>query len=1552
MNPAVFESMLLERARVEGPKDGPGFFGLLFDGQGKTRDNATALTALALDFDDLPDHLVEPVLESIPYFGWMHTTWTHQNTRSPKFKSGHSRLRIILPLSEPLEGDSSLLERAHVYAVEHIKQMLPHEARAKSIYDNDNPFRFGYLPKRAPGASAPTIRRLDGQWLSIDPKDIPQSTPQQVGPKQIKPIEDEARLIEALGYIPPNEYEDWVTCGLELRNTHGDDAFHLWERWSSQGDNPDSSNKLWKKWQSFKRRRGKQVRIGTIFDMAKKRGWTPTPTRRATAPLMANPFEGQPRLPLDEARDELRDLLARLIHDEGLHLVGADTETGKTTSILHLLVHLFDRLDRGQLDKQNTYILTFPTDGLCRENLDRLLEIARAQLDAGAYNRFADLTIYEAGRREADGPSHCPNYRNAYWPRESTRPGEGAKWCFGACEFNALNEEGRVSGLACQWSRNAKRPTPETFIIIRTHQMHQNRVASGRLVEGPSDRRVQWASIARAFGYEVHDGELISPNTQSAFRPRVSCINSGAMVLDVVYEQGGRPGPALNDEHLKPKLTQSGYWTLEVTHAGRIEIARWLISARVDGRVYAVEDEYEDPLALVSIDVFDESSSQAYALWRVFQDTDKGVVVIHDEDITKTFTPTINISWDDLHSMMGAGLLTYQGAPINAQHEAWAHLDKWRRETQSTHPYTLQDAELAWPDIRFESALEDAYESDLLEEIGHGRRPEHATSHEQRSAIKEAIARCGQAVIVHPVHGLQVLMAKRMRDPRAHLTILLDATAHEEGLRALHPDLHAHHIRADFHEHTQITRALFNMPRAGELDKATDTNINARRYEVLHTLIPLPGPKLHITRKLYTPDRPDRALVENRHVYNTLLQALQQGDEMTHLESDSARGSNQYEDCQSAISDSWYVPGAIIKARAQLYAYHSKRQNSATYEAIARWGLEGAPVLQALQRTRARGNARSLIYCAPYDLPGLTPTTAPITTEHLDILCALCLGFVGRHYVDTLRTIVPPLLEQVGPLVMTSQGLKNAFSDTDLDSSRFHAVGTPFDLAPYNSIWPEIERRAHRIPPSLEPLLDWIQARGAPEVCEALGVEVVERLTSKGHNQGPRWLLLPNQNIEREQQIQAARDMGASWIEIDGERVQLVDALEPETVLEHLEGVDEITWATVCEALGEGSRRSARRKLEQVDLPSTLNELRALVVARQAVEALAPIERMPSAPTPEQHTTPPMLSVVDFPPKRLGAGAYPLPSWAEVQSAWDERRAIQLHEEDEEQTWRALVEALRDAVDDVDFVFLGRVMEFMGLGADEALVWLDARGGEDMLRGDIEALLEREAIQAHEEAEQADYERTLDWLDELPLDLASLDSFIVEAAEAQGHEASSWLDARGGPVRVRMDLGCPTDNDLRRPPPRLLSVEAVERWWSRFTPSPEFAQVRPFTAAWALWRHIAPELKLERVEDFQEVLVLRYWLRTFGRGPCLDVPFDRRLAAGLPEEEVWARHVARLFERVQRYNGSDPWTSYMYEAHWALPRYDGALRDAMMEDPLMFCRAHELSPRTLYLEPG
>lgn len=84
------------------------------------------------------------------------------------------------------------------------------------------------------------------------------------------PSNDDVEIArEALTYIPSDDYETWVQCGMALKAKFGDQGFGLWDEWSRTSSKYDQGE-MPSKWGSFKR---DGLNLGSVIAMAKVGGF-------------------------------------------------------------------------------------------------------------------------------------------------------------------------------------------------------------------------------------------------------------------------------------------------------------------------------------------------------------------------------------------------------------------------------------------------------------------------------------------------------------------------------------------------------------------------------------------------------------------------------------------------------------------------------------------------------------------------------------------------------------------------------------------------------------------------------------------------------------------------------------------------------------------------------------------------------------------------------------------------------------------------------------------------------------------------------------------------------------------------------------------------------------------------------------------------------------------------------------------------------------------------------------------------------------------------------
>ena len=78
-------------------------------------------------------------------------------------------------------------------------------------------------------------------------------------------LEDYERAVEALGKIPPEEYQVWQECAMALKDGLGEKGYELFVEWSKRSDKCKPSE-LKYKWNSFDREwKGERITFSTLF---------------------------------------------------------------------------------------------------------------------------------------------------------------------------------------------------------------------------------------------------------------------------------------------------------------------------------------------------------------------------------------------------------------------------------------------------------------------------------------------------------------------------------------------------------------------------------------------------------------------------------------------------------------------------------------------------------------------------------------------------------------------------------------------------------------------------------------------------------------------------------------------------------------------------------------------------------------------------------------------------------------------------------------------------------------------------------------------------------------------------------------------------------------------------------------------------------------------------------------------------------------------------------------------------------------------------------------
>jgi hypothetical protein len=147
---------------------------------------------------------------------------------------------------------------------------------------------------------------------------------------------------EVLQFITPDDYEVWIKAGMILKGEFGDNAYDLWNHWSSKSEKYDPEI-MFNKWNSFT---GSGLTIASLVSMGQDNGYeAPRPLKSTPQEdFLTDPITGE--IVIKKRLDNRRiELAKRLIAPEwvidgiipsGVGSLSGFAGVGKTTAIIPL----------------------------------------------------------------------------------------------------------------------------------------------------------------------------------------------------------------------------------------------------------------------------------------------------------------------------------------------------------------------------------------------------------------------------------------------------------------------------------------------------------------------------------------------------------------------------------------------------------------------------------------------------------------------------------------------------------------------------------------------------------------------------------------------------------------------------------------------------------------------------------------------------------------------------------------------------------------------------------------------------------------------------------------------------------------------------------------------------------------------------------------------------------------------------------------------------------------------------------------------------------------
>jgi putative DNA primase/helicase len=100
-------------------------------------------------------------------------------------------------------------------------------------------------------------------------------------PNYTKTIASTEDVERALSFIPADDRDTWIRCGMAIKSEFGDAGFDAWDRWSATADNY-SARAAAASWRGFDD--GGGITIATLFKLAMDNGYRHSTTDRPTPP--------------------------------------------------------------------------------------------------------------------------------------------------------------------------------------------------------------------------------------------------------------------------------------------------------------------------------------------------------------------------------------------------------------------------------------------------------------------------------------------------------------------------------------------------------------------------------------------------------------------------------------------------------------------------------------------------------------------------------------------------------------------------------------------------------------------------------------------------------------------------------------------------------------------------------------------------------------------------------------------------------------------------------------------------------------------------------------------------------------------------------------------------------------------------------------------------------------------------------------------------------------------------------------------------------------------
>jgi hypothetical protein len=274
-------------------------------------------------------------------------------------RKGNRTLQVLLGTDAAVVNPIQLLRLAGTInypTKKKISRGYIQEITILTEFENSNPVdvdQLSALTQRQGQPSSKTLEKVDASQ------------------KNVPPI---AEVVKLLKFISPKDYGQWISIGMAIKHTYGDEGFEVWDFWSKGQDAkyyPKESEPTTRyKWKSFDASNveGAPVTLSTILYLARKNGWKGN--------LVSSPFtDGRTPNHNDQdgvrlySIDELMDrqppefLIDSMFPAKGVAIIGGQSGTMKSFMMIYLSIMVALGKNIGHYAVKQTGVLFMINEG-------------------------------------------------------------------------------------------------------------------------------------------------------------------------------------------------------------------------------------------------------------------------------------------------------------------------------------------------------------------------------------------------------------------------------------------------------------------------------------------------------------------------------------------------------------------------------------------------------------------------------------------------------------------------------------------------------------------------------------------------------------------------------------------------------------------------------------------------------------------------------------------------------------------------------------------------------------------------------------------------------------------------------------------------------------------------------------------------------------------------------------------------------------------------------------------------------------------------------------